>query len=225
MMRKAGCIGIEIGLESCDPHVLKRMNKNQTCSDALIIDKTLKRNGIIPLYLMISFFPGETLNTSFLNASFLNKVHDKNTRIVDYLKAVHLPYSFGQFATPYKGTSFENIAEKEGIIFDTGYNRQKVSFIPNSLLDDIPIKTREIDKNDFCSIIDKFKGEILYYLGDSSILGFREYNKYKEFIYSLYSKVDGSHPVKDIVKEQDVRHGCLALKFLAMFGMINSKNR
>lgn len=228
-MRKAGCVGIEIGLESFDESVLKSMNKNQREQDIFNVDKILKKNDIFPLYLMISFYPGETLYTCYKNADLLNKLSNNKLKIVDYLKAVHLPYSFGQFATPYKGTEFEKIAKTEGISFiksAADYNRQKVNFIPYSFLRDIPARVKNLDEASFYREINKFRESIDYYLKDPELIGYSEYKEYIGLLYKLYSKVNEKETVQELIKSLnlDLRAGCLAFKFLAMFNLITSKS-
>ncbi len=226
IMKKAGCVGIEIGLESCDENVLRAMNKQQSIEEVLQVDNLLKRNGIAPLYLMISFHPAETLNTSNKNVQLLKKIVDKKIKIVDYLKAVHLPYSFGQFATPYKGTEFEKTAKRDGICFiesGSDYNRQRVNFIPYSFLNDIPIKIKDLNEESFYKEIDKFKESIDYYLKGTELIGYGDYNRYIEFLYGIYSKINGEKTIEELLKDSDLRFGSLALKFLAMFDFIDSK--
>lgn len=230
IMRNAGCIGIEIGLESSDEAVLKSMNKNQREEGILSVDNLLKKNDIFPLYLMISFYPGETLYTCYKNSALLNKFSNNKSEIVDYLKAVHLPYSFGQFATPYKGTEFEKIAKTEGISFIKSardYNRQKVNFIPYSFLRDVPVRVKNLDEASFCKEIDKFRESIDYYLKDQELIGYSEYKEYIKFLYKIYSRVNGNQTAEEIIKSVnlDLRVGSLAFKFLAMFNLITSKNK
>ena len=229
IMRKAGCVGIEIGLESFDEAVLKSMNKNQREQDIFNVDKMLKKNEIYPLYLMISFYPGETLYTCHKNADLLNKLSNNKLKIVDYLKAVHLPYSFGQFATPYKGTEFEKIAKTEGISFIKSagdYNRQKVNFIPYSFLRDIPARVKNLDEASFYKEIDKFRESIDYYLKDPELIGYSKYKEYTGLLYKIYSKVNGKETVQELIKSLnlDLCVGSLAFKFLAMFNLITSKS-
>lgn len=229
IMKESGCVGIEIGLESFDESVLKSMNKNQREKDILNADRMLKENGILPLYLMISFYPTETLYTSYKNANMLNKLLNDKLEIVDYLKAVHLPYSFGQFATPYKGTEFEKIAAKEGVSFIKSagdYNRQKVNFIPYSFLRDIPIRVKNLYEGSFYEEIGNFREHIDYYLKDPELIGYSEYGEYARLLYKIYKRVDGKQTVGEIIQSMnlDLRVGSLAFKFLAMFNLLTSKN-
>lgn len=226
LMSKAGCVGMEIGLENADEKVLKRMDKNQKIEDVIMIDKLLKDNSIIPLYLIISFYIGETIDTAKKTSELLSKISSKDLPVIDYLKSVHLPYSFGQFATPYPGTRFYEIAEKEGVCFMESwddYNRQKVNFIPYSFLYDVPVKTKSMRKEEFNKEVDKFKDAINYYLNDPELIGFGDYNEYVQFLYKVYSDVDGNKNVEGVLKGEDLRYGCLAMKFLSMFNIVGSK--
>jgi hypothetical protein len=178
---------------------------------------------------MISFYPTETLYTSYKNANMLNKLLNDKLEIVDYLKAVHLPYSFGQFATPYKGTEFEKIAAKEGVSFIKSagdYNRQKVNFIPYSFLRDIPIRVKNLYEGSFYEEIGNFREHIDYYLKDPELIGYSEYGEYARLLYKIYKRVDGKQTVGEIIQSMnlDLRVGSLAFKFLAMFNLLTSKN-
>lgn len=226
LMNRAGCVGVEVGLENADADVLAKMNKNQNVEDVLVVDKLLKKDNIIPLYLTISFYIGETVDTARRTAELLSKISNENLPVVDYLKSVHLPYSFGQFATPYPNTRFYDIAEKEGICFTQSwddYNRQKVNFIPYSFLHDIPSKTKELSKEDFYKEINRFKDAVKYYLNDPDLIGFSDYNNYLDFLYRIYDNIDGSKNVTKLLGGEDLRYGCLALKFLSMFSLAGSK--
>lgn len=60
LMKKSGCLGTLIGLESGSPEMLKRMNKNINLDGAKQIIGKLKEAGILTYALFIVGFPGET---------------------------------------------------------------------------------------------------------------------------------------------------------------------
>ncbi len=226
LMNKAGCVGIEIGLENADSEVLRIMNKKQKVEDIIIIDNLLKESNIAPMYLIISFYIGETIDTAKKTKDLLEKLSSKNLQIIDYLKSVHLPYSFGQFATPYPGTRFYNTKGKQGICFSKSwddYNRQKVNFIPYSFLQDIPVKTKIINREEFNKEINKFKDSIKYYLKDSELMGFNNYDKYLDFLHKIYDESKGIKTVEKLLPQEDIRHVGLCIKFLSMVEMVGSK--
>ena len=226
LMNKAGCVGVEIGLENADVEVLDKMNKNQKIEEVLMVDKLLKKNNIVPMYLIICFYIGEKINSAKKTRDLLLKISSKDLPIIDYLKSVHLPYSFGQFATPYPATKFYETAKKEGICFMKSwddYNRQEINFIPYSFLHDVPIKSKDISREEFNKEIDKFKDSINYYLKDPDLIGFSDYNKYIDFLYGIYCKSDGIKNVEKLFPKEDIRFVSLGVKFLSIFDLIKGK--
>lgn len=229
LMAKAGCVGIEIGIESFDEAVLREMNKKQNLKAVEKINNSLKKNSIMPLYLMISFYSGETINTAKKNSEMLLKLIGTKSKIIDYMRSVHSPYSFGQFATPYPGTEFYEKAKKQGIILTDSwkdYNRQKLNFIPYSFLKDTPRKIKNFSKEKFKTYIKKFKDTLAFYLRDSELIGLSNYREYVEFLYELYSKCNSTRKVEELCQRRgDLKKTVLGIKFLAMFGLIDSKNQ
>jgi anaerobic magnesium-protoporphyrin IX monomethyl ester cyclase len=62
-MRRAGCVALDVGLESGSPEVLRRMGKNFDPEIAVTIAKAARESGIIIHYNLIVGFPGETRET------------------------------------------------------------------------------------------------------------------------------------------------------------------
>lgn len=66
-MKRAGCVALDIGLESGSTEILKRMGKNFNPEIAVSIAKAARETGIIINYNLVVGFPGEnndTLKTS-----------------------------------------------------------------------------------------------------------------------------------------------------------------
>jgi len=103
LFAKAGCIGINIGIESVDAEVLKRMNrKTFSPNKTFRIMDVCKRNGIDVFVFFILGLPGETVESSLKTIKYAKRLNP----------------SFVQFtaATPYKGTELYNWAKKNGYI-------------------------------------------------------------------------------------------------------------
>jgi len=101
-MKKAGCYGISYGVESIDEKVTKICKKNinpEQVENAIILTK---KAGIQPaLYFMIGL-PGETIETA--------------RKTIDFAKKMAIKYDLRPqctIATPYPGTVFHEMAEKE----------------------------------------------------------------------------------------------------------------
>ncbi len=102
---KAGCIGINIGIESVDAEVLRRMNRKTVSPNKTFrIMDACKRNGIDVFVFFILGLPGETVESSL--------------KTIKYAKRLNPPFVQFTVATPYKGTELYNWAKKNGYIDD-----------------------------------------------------------------------------------------------------------
>lgn len=136
LMKAAGCVGIEIGIESPNVTTLSELKKDQTLAD---IEKALdhqKQAGFYPLFTLMAFNPGETIVDYYFENAFINsKLYGGKIKRIN----------IGQFATPYPGTPFFKNAATTGTLLSNDwkdYFHYEISYIPDSLLDDIPQKVR-----------------------------------------------------------------------------------
>ncbi len=109
LMAKAGCIGINTGIESADPQVLKNVHRKAVALErSRGIIEACKRTGIDTFCFFILGLPGEDRNSAIST--------------IDY--AVKLNPTFAQFtvATPYPGTELRRWAETKGYIEDGALN-------------------------------------------------------------------------------------------------------
>jgi radical SAM superfamily enzyme YgiQ (UPF0313 family) len=103
IMAKAGCIGINTGVESADPHVLRNLKRKLVPFDqAKKVVKACNKNGVDSFCFFIIGLPGDTRQSVL--------------KTIDY--AVKLKPTFVQFtvATPYPGTELRNWAWEKGFI-------------------------------------------------------------------------------------------------------------
>ncbi|MDH3329495.1 MAG: radical SAM protein, partial [Desulfobulbaceae bacterium] len=76
LLRKAGCIEVQIGLESGDPQILKNMNKQaDPAMYAEVIGKVM-HHGINVSCYFISGFPGETETTAATTRKFIRSIEN-----------------------------------------------------------------------------------------------------------------------------------------------------
>ena len=175
LMRKAGCVFINYGIESMDNEALKRMNKNLT-TDMIIqgIENTLSC-GISPGLNIIFGNLGENRTSIENDVKFLLKYDD------------HAQLRTIRPITPYPGTDLYNYAIEQGLIRDIEdfYERKHVNsdlltcnfteltddeyydvlyWANNVLLENYLESTREANK----TCLDK-----LYLEKDASFRGFR----------------------------------------------------
>ncbi|MEW6009211.1 MAG: radical SAM protein [Candidatus Omnitrophota bacterium] len=132
LMRQAGCVAIELGIESFDDAILEKIGKKEKTGDIPEVFKLIKENGISPLMLLMTFNAGETISGWYLQAKGLRQLEPQASIFL------------GQFATPYPGTDFDNNCSKLGVKLVKrwqDYSTSNINFIPFSLLRDIPINT------------------------------------------------------------------------------------
>jgi radical SAM superfamily enzyme YgiQ (UPF0313 family) len=59
-MKQAGCVGINFGVDSGDPGMLKRLKRNFTPGDIIEVARTCRDEGITVMFDLLSGAPGET---------------------------------------------------------------------------------------------------------------------------------------------------------------------
>ena len=134
LMKKAGCIGIEIGVESFSDAVAEQVEKGEATTAMSEATEHMERAGIAPLYTHMLFNPGETINSYHQKYEYLSRIGRR---------LLHSDAELGQLATPHRTTVFEKEALKIGKTFCTEnshYIHHRVNFIPYSFLEDVPVK-------------------------------------------------------------------------------------
>ena len=103
LFAKAGCIGINVGIESVDTEVLKRVSRKVfSLERAIRIIDACKRNGIDAFVFFILGLPGETVKSSLKTIRYAKKL---NPHFVQFT-----------VVTPYKGTKLWKWAKERGFI-------------------------------------------------------------------------------------------------------------
>jgi radical SAM superfamily enzyme YgiQ (UPF0313 family) len=102
LMKKAGAVMLSIGGESGSLEVLKRMRKAARPEFTRETVRLLRRAGIDSVVYFLFGLPGETKNTI--------------RETIEFAKSINPDFVEFYPATPYPGTEFHDIAEKEGLI-------------------------------------------------------------------------------------------------------------
>jgi len=105
LMKKAGCYKIELGIESGNNDILKKMRKKITIEEALIAAQKIKKHGMeLHAYFLVGF-PFETEKS--LNDSFeaMKKLKYQSHVVISIF-------------TPYPGTELYEYCKENGIIDD-----------------------------------------------------------------------------------------------------------
>jgi radical SAM superfamily enzyme YgiQ (UPF0313 family) len=132
LLRRAGCIGIEIGIESANPEALQYYEKDQSLATIERALRLQRQAGMTPLYTLMAFSPGETLSAYYFQTRFINRVlgNGRGHRLF-----------VGQFATAYPGTRFFEEVGEQGMVLARSwddYHHHNIKFLPTSLLEDVP---------------------------------------------------------------------------------------
>lgn len=101
-MRKAGCVGVNIGIESGSERILAEIKKGETTFQMSRAIKLLKRYGInVGAFVMIGF---------------LNETKEDIKQTLDFVRRVEPDHVISSILTPYPGTEVYNQALKDGLI-------------------------------------------------------------------------------------------------------------
>ncbi len=143
LMKKAGCVGIEIGIESANPDTLLHIRKHQEVNENHIALINQREAGLYPLYTCMAFNPGESITGYYIQREFLDEAQE-GYDWYEYFHPFPFPLYMGQFCTPYPGTRlYEEAPELGLVLIDEPEERyhHKINFVPNSLLEDVPART------------------------------------------------------------------------------------
>jgi len=193
LMKKAGCIGIELGIDSAEPEALAAINKRQKTSEVVEAFKNQKQAGLTPLFTIMSFNPEETI------LGYYQQQREIFSKVLNY-NLIHP----GQTSTPYPGTNYWERKDSLGLVladYWEEFDHKLIPFIPYSLLRGKPKKTqRGLRFNEYLIILGtyftcrvdlfNFKGSKLETLARA--VGYiRKLGKY-------YSLCDGQYTVEEI---------------------------
>ncbi len=219
-MKKAGCVGVEMGLETADDYILEKINKEQKIN---LIDKAVilqREAGLKPLYTAMVFCSGETISSI---SKFRDYIEKKIPESVEYSFFSPIKFiSLGQFFTPYPGSDFFNNHLEEGMVLSLNWEdffHHQINFLPNSLLEDIPIRTGRLDDKviDDCLKVAEIS-LFRYFTGNQNQ---DEYNKelMERVCKRFFSLIDGKRKIIEIsqlVSDEDNIELATILRFIAL---------
>jgi radical SAM superfamily enzyme YgiQ (UPF0313 family) len=188
-MKDAGCLGLEIGVETLDDNVLKSTNKKVTSSDSLNALKRVLDSGMqIACLQLMTFNVGETIyGHYFQNKKLLEATGQKKV-------------FFGQFATPYPGTRFNKTAPDDGIVLVenwSDYVTSNVNFMPRTLLDERPRRNLgRLRASDMMVILKEYAKFEKF-----GIFDMRAILNHQRRIKSFFRMCDGTNSMESISKE------------------------
>ncbi len=226
LLSRAGLIGMEIGIESANPDAYNIVGKNETLDNLIEACELQKSNGMFPMYTYMSYLPGDTIRDAYKQAQFMDRLLKGLPR---YKYFHHLPFDIyiGQCCTPHVGTKLHDEAPSLGMPLgrdEEDFHHSSTCFLPQSLLNDIPIKNEYrllTDDRVFCVIVSY--GTIADYLRyDPPFLKVKNVSALNVLLDRYCNAIDGKKNLLEIVKSlHNEDHQCLAfndmLKFCAAF--------
>ncbi|MEI6632727.1 MAG: radical SAM protein [Chlamydiota bacterium] len=142
LLKQAGCIGLEVGIESANPETFAQVEKDEDLQVIREVARLHKAHGMSPLFTYMAFNPGETISGYYSQARFIDELVS-GLPWYDYFHPMPFPLYTGQFSTPHMGTKLHEEAPKLGMVLAEGledYHHHRINFVPNSLLDDVPVR-------------------------------------------------------------------------------------
>jgi len=233
-MRQAGCVGIEIGVETGDEFVWHKMNRMQPNLDHIrVANELMKSNDIKPMYLIISYGVGENIDSAYKTTRFYYEL--KLERDIEQIPAHDFdkedPDLGGHLMRPSPGTAFYDFAHEVGVCLATSWQdhlEQNMTFIPNELLADVPTKNCVLDRQDLIEILDRYRGNLLHYMKNDLYISvpiveekFGDIDAFIGFLCSVYESCDGRKTTKELSDELEQDYGADLVMVVSALAMLS----
>jgi len=218
LMKRAGCVGMEIGIESFTQQSADLTNKGERIEAMAQATENLMAAGLAPLYTHMLFTPGEDLSSYPAKKMFLERI---NAQAPPDLRS---DGGLGQLTTPHKATAFAAQANDLGVVLchENGhYVHHRVNFVPNSLLGDVPQRLSSTSGSPY-----PFLHMIVGYVHDWTL---RDMEHYVLVHGYLWEAIDGARTVRELAGLAAERFAnlsqekAIAFTALAMVGLAKDK--
>ncbi|MEJ2745934.1 MAG: radical SAM protein, partial [bacterium] len=237
LLKRSGCIGLEIGIESANPRTFEEIGKSEDLDQITKVAELHKRHGMYPMFTYMAFNPGETIYGYWLQARFIDKILG-GLPVAEHFHQTKLPLYIGQFCTPHPGTGLYREASGKGVILAKGwgdYYHHQINFIPDSLLDDVPLKLkRRLD--DACHALINYLLQVALWEDFNRARTERaqreELRRFKHFADAFYDMCCGARSVREIAldlakrlrlsESESLRFAAFLTYLLAQMGLIRS---
>lgn len=225
VMKEAGCIGIEMGIETGDSAALARLKQTHTLDDARAACRLIRRAGIPAMYLMMCYCPGENVDSPRKSLLFLAELHTGRRRLEPaLLRGMHL---MGHLARASPGSEFYRTAPKEGMVLTKSWDdhfEENIGFLPDSFLDDVPVRAG-LSRAEALKLIRtqekliRFCADSCYYIS-SHMLGAQDLESFMEYMADVYASCSGTK-VRNL-PAGPVR-AAMAVAMLSVIGLVSSQ--
>lgn len=237
LLSRAGCIGLEIGIESANPETFRRIGKEESLDQIMEVADLHKRHGMHPMFTYMAFNPGETIYGYWLQANLIDAMLE-GMPAARHFQPTPFPLYLGQFCTPHPGTALRRQAETMGIMLADGWHdcyHHQVNFVPHSLLDDSPVRIKKRLEEKHYALLDYFAHEALWSYFNESV-PMEEQRKtlrlFRRFAERFYRYSRGKETVGRIAEKvrihlgvdekTGIRFAAFCAYMLAQMGMIRS---
>ncbi|MBN1594118.1 MAG: cobalamin-dependent protein [Candidatus Coatesbacteria bacterium] len=237
LARDSGCIGMEIGIESANPETFEMIDKQESLEDIMTCARIQTEVGMYPMFTYMAFNPGETIVGYYLQAKFIDKIHE-GLPWAEYFHPLRYPVYVGQFCTAHPGTKLFDMAPELGIVLAkdwSDYYHHKINFVPNSLLDDVPVRTtKRLRPVDYWICLDAIcDTNYEFHHINQTIMEHRiEHSRYLKFVRAFFDACSGQLTLRQIWRElvkyrrldpeQTLRYVAFCSLILGQLGLIRS---
>ncbi len=201
-LKEAGCVGIEMGIETSDNKVLEKINKQQEIDWVDRAVKLQRNAGLSPLYTLMVFSPGETISSIRNIRAY---IEEKIPESISYNHFGAAPFiTLGQFATPYPGTCFYKERLKEGIILGDDWSdmfHHQLNFLPHTFLDDVPIVNKPLSEEAIEQCMKTAEISLFKYFPGNEKVEEENRQEMKIITKSTYKLTDGKKSIREIAEQ------------------------
>ena len=206
LMKKAGCVGMEIGIESFTQESADLTSKGEAIEAMAQAAENLITAGLAPLYTHMLFTPGEDLSSYPAKRRFLERI---NAKVSPKFRS---DGGLGQLTTPHRGTVFSDQAPSLGMVLsreNAHYVHHRVNFIPESLLKDRPRRLSQAPGSPY-----PFLNTVVSYVHNWTLRDMENFVLVRQF---LWGAMDGERSVKDLAGAAVVAFPELSLEKAQIF--------
>ena len=239
LMRKSGCIGLEIGMETYSDEIIKYMNKTYRIENAKHAVTLVQQNGIAPFFLIMVYFVGETVDSPYLALRYFYEL------TIGKIEGERIPdppwkglYLWSHLTRVSPGCALYDNVDKYGINLARTWDHhveERVNFIPYSFLNDTVAWKRTLENGAAMVFIEAHRKliwnciDINFYCYMDYLESFMPFNQFLSFMLDIYEICDGK-TVKDVCLQVSPEYGEMtgltvcALAMLSIIRLIGSAN-
>jgi radical SAM superfamily enzyme YgiQ (UPF0313 family) len=237
LLKEAGCIGLEVGIESANPDAFHAIQKEEDLKVIEDVARLHKANGMSPLFTYMAFNPGETISGYYEQARFIDRLIS-DLPWYEHFHMFPFPVYVGQFCTAHPGTKLYEEAMSLGEVIARGwddYHHHRINFVPRSLLDDVPMKNAgELGPLHYrlCNFV--LQVALWNIFNESCPIAERRAaaTRYRDFLGSFWQYCNGKRTMQDVceaagracalTREESLTFGALTCLILGQTGVIKS---